>query len=461
MRYTLTFQEAQFHNLIEHLFGMAEVEAAAYLLCNTSVGHDETRLLVTDVIPVKDTDLELATRSELVIKHSSYLSAIQLADLKSKSFVFVHSHPEDHPDHSSQDDDEETDLFKTAYCRIHTDAAVHASLVLSGPAAPNGRVWLEDGTTHPIERVRVVGNRVTFFDKDQAAAFDLSAFDRQIRAFGEETQNLLTRLTVGVVGLGGTGSAVVEQLTRLGIGKLIICDPQDFEATNVNRVYGSSKADHGKQKSAIARRNVEHIGTGTQIVILEGDTFSQTTIKELSSCDLVFNCTDDEFSRAVASRLSLFYLIPVFDMGVEIDSSEGVIRSVRGRVTTLLPGSPCVFCRGIVTADVISAEVMHRNNPGEYARQLKQGYVPELAATAPSVVMFTTAVASVAISELLQRLTGFMGDNRTSTEVILRFDESKTSTNTKISREGCWCTQSENWGRGDVEPLLGQTWGGV
>jgi hypothetical protein len=86
---------------------------------------------------------------------------------------------------------------------------------------------------------------------------------------------------------------------------------------------------------------------------------------------------------------------------------------------------------------------------------------PELAATAPSVVMFTTVVASVAISELLQRLTGFMGDDRTSTEVILRFDESKTSTNTKISREGCWCTKSENWGRGDVEPLLGQTWGAV
>lgn len=459
MRYTLTFQEPQFHNLTEHLFGTPEVEAAAYLLCNTSVDEDETRLLVTDFFPVPDTDLELATKNELVIKQSSYLKAIQLADLEGKSFIFVHSHPPDHPDHSTQDDDEETDLFKTAYRRIHTDGAVHGSLVLSGRAAPSGRVWLEDGTTRPIERVRVIGNRATFFDKDQAAAFDLSSFDRQILAFGEETQNLLSRLTVGVVGLGGTGSAIAEQLTRLGIGKLLVCDPQDFEATNVNRVYGSSKTDHGKQKSAIAQRNVGHIGTGTQVVILEGDTFSQATVKKLSSCDFIFNCTDDEFGRAVASRLALYYLIPVFDMGVEIDSSEGIVRSVRGRVTTLLPGSPCVFCRGIVTSDIISAEVMHRNNPGEYARQRKQGYVPELAGTAPSVVMFTTSVASVAISEMLQRLTGFMGDDRTSTEIILRFDESKTSTNTKISRDGCWCTQSANWGRGDVDPLLDQTWG--
>ncbi len=461
MRYTLTFREPQFHNLTQHLFANSDVEAAAYLLCNTSAGKDENRLLVTAVLPVPDTELELATKNELLIKQSSYLKAIQLADLEGKSFVFVHSHPPGHPDHSPQDDDEEADLFKTAYCRIHTDGAVHGSLVFSGPAAPNGRVWLEDGTTHSIERVRVIGNRATFFDKDQAAAFDLSSFDRQILAFGEETQSLLSRLTIGVVGLGGTGSAVVEQLTRLGIGELLVCDPQDFEDTNVNRVYGSSKTDHGKQKSAIAQRNVEHIATGTQIVILQGDTFSQATVKELTSCDFIFNCTDDEFSRAVLSRLSLYYLIPVFDMGVEIDSSDGIIRSVRGRVTTLIPGSPCVFCRGIVTSDVISAEVMHRNNPGEYARQRKQGYVPELAGTAPSVVMFTTPVASAAISELLQRLTGFMGDDRKSTEVILRFDESKTSTNSKISREGCWCTQPENWGRGDVEPLLGQTWGDV
>ena len=240
---------------------------------------------------------------------------------------------------------------------------------------------------------------------------------------------------------------------------MLICDPQEFESTNVNRVYGSSKSDDGKQKSAIAQRNLEHINTGTQIVVVDSDTFNKTAIKQLATCDFVFNCTDDEFSRAVASRLSLYYLIPVFDMGVEIDSSGGVIKSVRGRVTTLLPGSPCVFCRGIATSDVISAEVMSRNNPEEYARQRKQGYVPELAGTAPSVVMFTTSVASAAVSEMLQRLTGLMGNDRTSTEVILRFDESKMSTNTKRHREGCWCSRPEYWGRGDVDSLLDQTWG--
>src|SRR5688500_10935071 len=48
---------------------------------------------------------------------------------------------------------------------------------------------------------------------------------------------VLGRLKVGVVGLGGTGSAVVEQLARLGVGELLLCDPQEFESTNVNRVY--------------------------------------------------------------------------------------------------------------------------------------------------------------------------------------------------------------------------------
>src|SRR3989442_2474424 len=43
-------------------------------------------------------------------------------------------------------------------------------------------------------------------------------FERQVLAFGAESQALLQQLHVGVVGVGGTGSAVVEQLARLGVG---------------------------------------------------------------------------------------------------------------------------------------------------------------------------------------------------------------------------------------------------
>ncbi len=145
-------------------------------------------------------------------------------------------------------------------------------------------------------------------------------------------------------------------------------------------------------------------------------------------------------------------------MGVEINSEDGIIKSVRGRVTSLIPGSPCLFCRGLITPDIITAEILHRINPKEYEQRQKEGYIPELPGNTPAIIMFTSNVGATAVSELLHRLTGFMGEGRISTEIILRFDESKISTNSKQSIDGCWCTNSDSWGQGDIEPFLGLTW---
>jgi hypothetical protein len=143
---------------------------------------------------------------------------------------------------------------------------------------------------------------------------------------------------------------------------------------------------------------------------------------------------------------------------VQIASEAGQIKSVRGRVTTLIPGSPCLFCRGIVTADGIEAEVLSKTNPDEYERRRKEGYIPELPGTAPAVIMFTSTVAASAVCEMVHRFTGYMGANRHSTETLHRFDDSKISTNSKKADEACWCSDSSSWGAGDTEPLLDLVW---
>lgn len=458
MLYSLTFPDTIYQRLVQHLFSFPNVESAAYLLCNLSTTETEKRLLVSELIVVTADEVESSTATEIVIKQHSYLRAIQKADRDNKSFFLVHSHPSEFPDHSPKDDIEERDLFRTAYVRIHNEEAVHGSIVFCNPNNPVGRVWLEDGSIETIERIRVIGNRISFYDKDKSSHINIASFNRQILAFGEDVQNLLGRLKVGVVGLGGTGSAVVEQLARLGVGRLVVCDPQSFDPTNVNRVFGSSVDDEEEYKTNIAKRNVESIGLGTIVDPIIGDIAYETIVAQLKQCDIIFGCTDDESGRAILTRLAAYYFIPVFDMGVEIDSAEGFIKSVRGRVTTLLPESPCLFCRGIITSDVILAETLHKMNPTEYEERLREGYIPELPGNTPSIIMFTSGVAGTAISEMLHRITGYMGADRNSTEVILRFDESKISTNSRKRREGCWCGNVDYWGKGDVDPFLGLTW---
>src|SRR5882762_8696093 len=74
-------------------------------------------------------------------------------------------------------------------------------------------------------------------------------YDRQVRAFGGGIQGVLRGLRVAVVGAGGTGSAVAEQLARLGVGDLLIVDPNVIKDTNLTKVYGSSPADIGQPKA--------------------------------------------------------------------------------------------------------------------------------------------------------------------------------------------------------------------
>jgi hypothetical protein len=151
--------------------------------------------------------------------------------------------------------------------------------------------------------------------------------------------------------------------------------------------------------------------------------------------------------------------IPVFDLGVKIDSKDGEVKAIEARITTLMPGADCLFCRSRISADVIAAEVLQETNPEEYKRLRKQGYIPELQTNAPPVIPFTRAVASFAVNELLHRFSGYMGADRISTELFLLFDDSRIIRNSSPSAQGCMCADNRKWGRGDTDPFLGLTWG--
>ncbi|MCL5667163.1 MAG: ThiF family adenylyltransferase [Patescibacteria group bacterium] len=456
MRYSLTFLEPEYSQLIEHLFKDASTERAAYLLCRPSSGSEDSRLLVQEVIPVMPNELESASATSLSIPSTSFMRALKKANNTKRSFVFVHSHPETTPNFSTQDDKEEQKLFRTTYNRI-TRSNLHGSLVFSSPTKPIGRVWLADGQSYPMEVIRVIGNRFKFFYNNEGQLLDEISFDRQIRAFGKDIQKLLQKLRIGIVGLGGTGSAVAEQLMRLGVGDLRLFDGQAFEKSNVNRVYGSLLSDEGHHKTKIAERSAHSKGLGTKVITCETNITNQVAIKELRNCDLVFACTDDEWGRSLLNTLSIYYYIPVIDMAVLIDSQDGNIKSILGRVTTLFPSNACLLCRERLNSQSMLAESLQATNPTEAAVRRQEGYAPELAEPAPAVITFTSSVAAAAVSEMIQRLTGFMGARETN-EYLYFFDRAKVITTTQKPQADCFCANKNNWGRGDTTPFLDTVW---
>lgn len=452
MNYSLTILERHYEELAGAVFSLPGLEGAAYLLCGNSVTEGETRLLVREVHPVADHHYLVREPCRLSIDSASYASIAKRAQATKASVVFVHGHPGGPDDFSDQDDREEPKLHR--FLAARAPGKPHGSLVFTPDGRGAARVWTPRGF-EPMRRVRVLGKRFRFMDRvadeDPLAEF----FDRQVRAFGPDVQRLLRRLHVGVVGVGGTGSPVVEMLARLGVGTISEFDGDAFDRTNVNRVYGSTASDGGRNKTLISYDHVGEIGLGTVVRPYPRHITEEEVAKRLRECDVVFGCTDRHAPRGILVQLALRYLIPVFDTGVKIDAPGEVIRGVFGRVTTVMPGEACLFCRERITSKMIELESL---SPGEWQVLADEGYAPRLEVNNPAVIPFTTAVAAQAVSEFLHRLTGFMGDERRSSEALMFFHETAIKTNRTSPDANCLCSQESLWGRGDGRDFLGLTW---
>lgn len=455
MQYVISFTDDDYQNIINVLLKDRVVERAGYLLCNVSQATNKITFLVKEFIAVREEEINWATATGISIKSESYVRVLKQARLKNQSFIFVHSHPSGSIFHSKQDDKVEYDFFKTVYNRI--PGRLHGSLVISDSDKPVARIWHLNSSVTNVDLIKVAGKRIKLHFQPQSKIPSSSVFDRQVRAFGPELQDTLKNITVGVVGCGGTGSAVAEQLIRLGVGTLYVYDNQNFEKTNINRVYGSKLNDEGVRKVEIIRRLALEIGLGTVINVEKAIT-DRTSAETLKSCDIIFGCTDDHLGRSILCRIATMYHIPVLDMGVKVDSDNHVINSIQGRVTFLFPNNACLICRNRISATMILAESMEINDPEAAKNLRKEGYIPELPDVAPSVVTFTTSIASAAINEFLHKLTNFMGSERNSNEIIHFFDRSEIKRNYAISDEDCFCGNPLFIGKGDTSPFLGLTW---
>jgi hypothetical protein len=449
---TLRMLDRHAERLREILFDRPGVEAAAYLRCAVVRQRSDLTLLVRDVVPVMEDHYLLRGSDRLSIASDSYVPVLKQARVLGEAFVFIHTHPAGPRHYSTADDQEERRLFETVRARVA--ARPHASIIFVDMDTFVGRLYDENGMVQPLDRIVVVGARMRLLLGDTDVAPLPVFLDRQVRAFGEDVQRVLRHIRVGIVGGGGTGSPTFEQCLRLGVGEILCIDPQLLDETNVNRVWNSRRTDAGTAKIEIMERTAQRSGLPTIVRTIQGSINDPQIARELVSVDVVFGCTDKELPRAILCRLATRYLIPVIDMGVVVRSTEGRLTGVTGRVTTVYPGTSCLMCRGRLSPATIHAESL---SPEEHRRLVAEGYAPELDTPDPAVITFTTAVAAFAVNEFLHRLTGFMGD-RKSTETLIQFDVPQIRSNATPAEPWCDCATQALWGIGNEEPFLGIAW---
>jgi molybdopterin/thiamine biosynthesis adenylyltransferase/proteasome lid subunit RPN8/RPN11 len=435
-------------------------ETAGFLLAGTT-GREEAdlTLLGRELRWVREDSYLERTARRMSIASSGVMPALRAAHKDQAVVIFVHTHPGMAALPSRLDDEVDASLQGPA--RLRSRQPFYASLVVGGtPEHPHftGRVYDAAGAVATIDRLRVVGRHLRIL-LPHGAGHDLdisSVFDRQVRAFGREGQRLLNQLRVGVVGLGGTGSAVCEQLARLGVKDITLVDDQQATDTNITRIHESRLSDVDERKTTIAARAVADIGLGTRVQVVDGRVTDEAVARQLRHLDVVFGCTDDQAGRAVLTRLAIWYLIPTIDMGFLITSNEaGGIEGLYGRVTLLQPEAACLLCRQHITPEGIRVDGL----PSEERKRLAaEGYAPGLPDPDPAVGTYTTLTAMFALNMLLERLIGYGADAGASTELILRLHDLALSRNSRPSQERHFCGNPTKWGRGDVEPFLEKSW---
>jgi proteasome lid subunit RPN8/RPN11 len=439
------------------------LETAGVLLAKSvELAGGDIRLLGRKMLWVDTAAYRKRRADALAISSDGYVTALGEAAESGLVALWFHTHPGETGIPLPSPADIEVDHRLAETFRIRADTPWYGTLI----ASPRGQGYAfsgalvheaEPAAPRPIDRLWMVGDRWRLQSSYDApgAAID-PQFDRSVRALGGPIQAALGSLKVGLVGGGGTGSAVAEQLVRLGVRHLTIIDGDTLSASNVTRVYGSTPTDVGRPKSAMLCDHLRAIAPDLDCAAIESMTTLEPTARELVGCDLIFGCSDDNAGRLVLSRIATYLMTPVIDLGVLLSSDAGgLLSGIDGRVTILSPGAACLVCRGRVDMARAATELM---TPTERNRLADEGYAPALADSEPAVVAFTTAVAAAAVAELLERMIGYGPDPRPS-EILLRWHEREISTNVVAPRAGHYCDPAAGRiGAGITRPFLEQVW---
>lgn len=124
-------------------------------------------------------------------------------------------------------------------------------------------------------------------------------YQRNIGSLGIKGQKKLLESSCLVVGLGGLGSFVCEQLARLGAGIINVVDFDTFEQTNLNRQLDSNLENLGGKKTIETKKRIEKINRAVDLFGFDCK-FSELPEKVWQEADIIFDCLDN-----IEDRLTL------------------------------------------------------------------------------------------------------------------------------------------------------------
>lgn len=217
-------------------------------------------------------------------------------------------------------------------------------------------------------------------------------YDRQ-SFLGDGSQAKIEACTVGIIGLGGGGSHVAQQLAHVGFRNFVLYDPDLPEESNLNRLVGATVKDVRKQvpKVDISKRVIRGLQPKAKVQPIKNRW--QADPLPLKTCDIIFGCIDGYKGRQELEAFSRRLLIPYIDIGIDVVKIDPQPPVLSGQIIASIPGGPCMWCLGFLTETKLAVEAKKYGDAGHN----------------PQVVWANGVVASTAVGVAVDLLTGWTG----------------------------------------------------
>jgi len=398
-------------------------EQFALLLARREPCGGATLCCVTDMRLFGAADLEGQGAASLHIRKDRILDVLKEVQRRVDvdMILDVHTHPfsETAAIFSSIDDRDERDF--SAYLAEAFPDVGYGSIVLS-QREYDARIWIYNRgkicpisaeITCPVAAERVPRTRYGACSGGGTDPFadEEGQFSRGVLALGlEAMRRIADSQSVAVVGVGGLGSIIAENLLHLGFNRLHLVDADRLSVSNMNRIVGASYRDALEERPKVEclKEHLERINPEAEVTAHVRDVTdgSPEMAELLALSDWVVVATDNHSSRFAVQDACLRFFTPFISAGVNISvtSEKGVIEDVSGEVITVRPGDNlCLSCLGRLDPIRIAAE----SHPDAAIREglVHKGYVTGLEVKEPAVKTLNAIVACIASDVLVNHYT--------------------------------------------------------
>lgn len=423
-------------------------EHAAVLMCGLVPG-EQPILTCRRIVTLGADELLSAGGLHLEMSPIALARIAKDASRQQLTLVVCHSHPFGGPVWPS-DIDLVTEAELCGRVLHHRLAERPVGSLIVGPDGVSARLWR--GDVCKTAQVRLVGDAIVLLDDGAERAAlgspgDAGAYDRQLLLWGTSGQRRLGASRVVIVGLGGTGSHVAIQLAHLGVGGFVLVDPDVVATSNLSRIIGADGTSVDRTKAHLAADTILRINPLAAVEIIASSVIDIDPCL-LANVDLIVSCTDGHGSRLLLNELSQQFLVPVVDLGIEIQP-EAMNSRAGGGVRVLRPGEVCLQCMGVLDAGLVREEFLTEN---EREIEVVSGYLRSGLVPAPSVVALNGVVASLAVVEVFDLLLNIFEPK--VVRVLYRAERRATSVAGAEREPGCYvCGDSSLLGLGAARAL--------